>query len=207
MNNKVWTPALKDFAQPRGGEEAVSWSFYHMRRQALGAFPASQQFFNVGKGGTDGAVSASELETNMEKASSITAPKRMLVTGINLMITGETAAGGLIDAGTADETVDSIQQAIDGLVFGFYISDKKYLEVPASFVPAGAGLSGFAGTTTNTEYVTSGVPSVKNNYSVLLPIPFEFAFYALITNPKGFTTTAALRMTVALHGILVRPKQ
>jgi hypothetical protein len=204
MKNSVWTPALKQFVQPGVNEEAVSWTFYHMRRQAAAAFAPSQQFFNVGKGGTDGAVSVTE----MEKASAVTAPKRFLVTAINLIVAPENNAGGNVDLAANNTTVNSIAQVVDNTVLGIYISDKKYLEVPASMVPAGAGLSGFQGTSVVAgNYVTNGLPTNQNGYNVLLPIPFEFAFYALLTAPKAFTTTAAVRVTVALQGILVRPKQ
>jgi len=208
MKNSVWTPALKGFVQPGPMEEAVSWTFYHMRRQAAAAFAPSQQFFNVGKGGTDGAVSVTELESNMEKASAVTAPKRFLVTAINLIVTPETNTTGNVDLAANNLFVNSVQQMLDNTVLGIYISDKKYLEVPASMVPAGCGLTGFAGTSVVAgNYVANGMPSNQNGYNVLLPIPFEFAFYALLTAPKAFTTTAALRVTVALQGILVRPKQ
>jgi hypothetical protein len=208
MNNQVWTPALKAFIQPGERTEAISWSWYHMRRQAAGVFLPSQSFFNVAKGGTDGAVTVTELESNMEKASAITAPKSFLMTAMSVAVYPESTAGGQVDAATSDESANSIEQVVENTVMTFNISDKRYLELPTTFLPAASGLAGFSGTgATVSDFVSNGVPSFANAYNLLLPIPFEIAFAAMLTAPKPFTTTAAVRIMVALHGILKRPLQ
>jgi hypothetical protein len=206
-----WTPQLKEWIAPSKNEEVIAWTWYHMRRQAAAAFAATQQFFNVALGGTDGAVTVSLLESNMEKASTISAPKRFLATGMTLVVKGESAAGGVVDAATSDETVNSIQQIVDGTTITLKLGDKTYLQLTSEDVPAGAGLTGFSGTSQggagNTQYVSNGVAVHTNFYPILLPFPYEQTFSVVFDNPKAFTTTAATRVKVALHGYLARPKQ
>lgn len=206
--NRVWTDGLRAFATPGPREEALSWDWFHMRRQATGAFAATQQFFNVPKGGTDGAVVVSELESNMEKASSITAPKRFMATGIGVILTPESHGAAMLDVATSMDVANSIEMVSSNTVLELYLSDKLYLREPVLRTPGGAGLAGFSGTSDSvTDYVCNGVPAEGNIFPLLLPIPYELAFSANLTNPKGFTTTADIRITVFMTGILIRPLQ
>jgi hypothetical protein len=219
--NEVLSPKMQAFAGLRGGEEAIRYSLYHAKDFAAGALQGPYSFFNVPVGAQDPdtGVAATSEDTNMDAASLLTAPNRFMVTKICVPIGVATATlipvGSAVAPGTESYKDDVARLVWRGL-FTFRLLNKEYLRLaPLGLLGAGMGVWGAvsAATTNSTLNITNalvnnGAPSHNEGYKVILPLETQTTFQAQIGFPKAaLTTQAAVRIIVALHGVMYRPEQ
>lgn len=216
---EVMSSKMAAFAALRGGEEAIRYSLFHHKNFAAGALLGPYQYFNVPQGAQDPdtGAAATQEDTNMQAASLLTAPNRMLVTKINVPVLCSTATsipvGSLI---TTESFADDVTRIVSRGLFTFSLLNKEYLRLsPLGLLPAGLGVWGsVSAATTNSSLnitnaiVGNGAPSSHEGYRVFLPLETQTVFSATVGFPKSTLTTAiAVRIGVILNGVLYRPEQ
>lgn len=220
--NEVMSAKMQAFAQLRGGEEAIRYTLFHHKDFTASTLLGPYQYFNVpiGAQDPDTGAQATQEDTNMQAASLLTAPNRMLVTKINVPI-GPSTATSITVGSTANGATESFKDDVTRIVwrglFTFTLLNKEYLRLsPLGLLGSGLGVWGsIAAATTNTTtnitnaLVNNGAPSSHEGYRVFLPLETQTTFNAQISFPKssGLTTLAAVRIGVMLNGVLYRPEQ
>lgn len=215
---------MSAFALLRGGEEAIRYSLYHHKDLSAQALLGPYVYFNIAQGGQDpDTTSPSQLtqeDSNMDAAGQLAAPNRMMVTKICVPVMNSTATAiqvGSATNGATEGFADDISRIVSRGLFTFRLLNKEYLRLsPLAVLGAGMGVwAAVAASTSQTTQnvnkiaISNGSPSQSEGYRVILPLETQTTFQAQISFPKGggFTTLAATRIGVMLHGVLYRPEQ
>jgi|SRR5688572_476433 len=169
------------------------------------------QFFQVPKG----QASKTLVDTNMEAAGSLPAPKSFLIETIELYVFPSGAVGG--DATAANTgLLRNWQDMYDLMQLGYldlFIGSKSYLqEAPLMKFPPRSGLTGAAfanDTTANTgtrvDYVSMGGPVYELQPEILL-VPTQ-NFSVTLNWASAVNINANVRIVCNLGGILYRNSQ
>ena len=212
MKSMLSNPKLQNFVVPNANEEILVQPLYHF--QAYGTSGATSfSFF----GTTLQSATSQKADTNMEKASSMSAGKRMIVTGISVIfIAGvESFLSGTV-ARTETYGLDA-RKVLEGLGYAeITIMQKPYLTIaPLTYLSAGMGMSGHGAVSSlstlvdTIDYVSNGVPHPEAHRKLDIPLflPSEVAFDVTIYFKSAITITTAGRLGVMLHGLQIRPRQ
>jgi len=149
---------------------------------------SSQVLFQQARG--QGGKTA--VDTNMEAAGLLSAPKNQLVTGISVVT-------------NADLNITDLKALTNQGVFTFTIADKQIFNLPVHMLGK-AMLSGFAGSALF-DYAALGAPGVRHGYKLRYPfvIPTQQSFQVTISMGTPIAGVISnLKLWVYLHGIQTR---
>jgi hypothetical protein len=182
------------------GMEILHYTYFSRKLISAGVLPAETQFFadQVGVGG------ATSRDTNMTKPSAIGNPRSMLVQFITCAVYNVTAAQVIL-AGVAQ----AAQQLLYQTFIRVDLLDKEYLTIPTYMVPAGGGLYvNGVGAALNALGVSNGTPEKKNCLNVELPLEREASFvFRMVSSAATITLGVDMHIEMAIHGLLLRPRQ
>lgn len=155
-----------------------------------------------------GTPAKTQLDTNMNLAGQIPANHVLEVWSPRIIV--HPVQPSNIAAATAANVLTDVDNFLHNSFFTFNIVSQQKLLVPTFYLPAGAGVSGFANTTAaavQAQYATNGLPSQDapqrlDPFPVILP-PLQ-AFLISITVGVAFTTQNVVHLWVLLDGILHR---
>ena len=131
------------------------------------------------------------VDTNMESAGTLSAPKNQLVTGVSIV-------------SNADLNIGDLKTFTNEVVFTFTIADKQIFRLPCHMLGK-AMLSGFAGSALF-DYAAIGAPGVRQGYKLRYPfvIPTQQSFQVTLAAGTALGTISNLKLWVYLHGIQTR---
>lgn len=210
---------MAQFMQLGPKEESLPWTFYDIQDFAAGVSMGTEiRFYARQQNGT--TVTAED--TNLFTASQVAAEgQRFLAQALCMNVLP--AASDTKPVTSGDLAVTDVTEADDrvlvmnrGYLFLQLLGQKTYIEgSPISLFPAGFGVSGALAVSTTdattevlANIVNNGLPTVGNNYRIMVPIPSKTTVNVVVRYPKGaITPVSALRFGAWMNGILYRAIQ
>jgi hypothetical protein len=149
-----------------------------------------------------------QLDTNLNLAGQLPANHVLEVWSPRIVV--HPVQPSNIAAATAANVLTDVDNFLHNSFFTFNIVSQQKLLCPTFYLPAGAGIAGFANTTAaavEAQYATNGTPSQESPqrldpFPVIVP-PLQ-TFLVTITLGAAFTTQNNVHLWVVLDGILHR---